>query len=96
MFRSIYSTFSKDGPRPSSAIIYLVIGMGSCLTAGPSLGEGFYKMGFKTTTEIAFPIWIFYLSLVIGWTSDLIFRGDVRGISHLFGEDLAGNRKEDG
>ena len=55
--------------------IYAAIAMGSCLLLyGALLGvRGFYQMGFKTTTEIAFPIWIFYLSLVIGFAILILF-----------------------
>jgi C4-dicarboxylate transporter DctQ subunit len=51
------------------AVIHLATGVGSCiLLYGAFLGvKGFYHMGFRTTTEIAFPIWIFYLALVIGF-----------------------------
>jgi len=51
------------------AVISLVTGVGSCiLLYGAVLGvKGFYHMGFRTTTEIAFPIWIFYLALVAGF-----------------------------
>ena len=51
------------------AAVYLVTGIGACfLLYGALLGvRGFYLMGFKTTTEIVFPIWIFYLSLALGF-----------------------------
>jgi C4-dicarboxylate transporter, DctQ subunit len=51
------------------AVIYLATGVGSCfLLYGAMLGvKGFYQMGLQTTTEIAFPLWVFYLSLVIGF-----------------------------
>ena len=51
------------------AVIYLATGVGSCfLFYGAMLGvKGFYQMGLGTTTEIAFPLWVFYLSLVIGF-----------------------------
>jgi len=60
-------------------IIYLVIGMGSCLLLyGAILGvKGFYQMGFKTTTEISFPIWVFYLSLVIGFGLLILFAAEM-------------------
>jgi TRAP-type C4-dicarboxylate transport system permease small subunit len=51
------------------AVIHLLIAMGSCVFLyGAVLGVmGFYRMGFRTTTEIAFPLWFFYVSLVIGF-----------------------------
>jgi C4-dicarboxylate transporter, DctQ subunit len=51
------------------AVISLATAVGSCvLLYGALLGvKGFYQMGFRTTTEIAFPIWFFYLSLVFGF-----------------------------
>jgi len=60
-------------------IIYLAIGMASCLLLyGAMLGvRGFYQMGLKTTTEIAFPIWIFYLSLVIGFGLLIFFAAEM-------------------
>jgi C4-dicarboxylate transporter DctQ subunit len=61
------------------AIIYLATGLGSCLLLyGATLGvKGFYQMGFRTTTEIAFPLWIFYLSLVIGFGLLILFAGEM-------------------
>lgn len=61
------------------AILYFVIGMSSCLLLyGSMLGvKGFYQMGFKTTTEIAFPIWIFYLSLVLGFGLLILFAAEM-------------------
>jgi len=83
------------------AIIYLVIGMGSCLLLfGALLGvRGFYQMGFKTTTEIAFPIWIFYLSLVLGFGLLILFSAEMfvgSVISLAKDPRSSGNRKEDG
>jgi TRAP-type C4-dicarboxylate transport system permease small subunit len=51
------------------AVIYLTTGVGSCfLLYGAMLGvKGFYQMGLRTTTEIAFPLWFFYLALAIGF-----------------------------
>ena len=82
------------------AIIYLVIGMGSgLLLYGAFLGvRGFYQMGFKTTTEIAFPIWIFYLSLVLGFGLLILFAAEMFvGSVISLAKDLrsSGNRKED-
>jgi TRAP-type C4-dicarboxylate transport system permease small subunit len=82
------------------SIIYLVIGMGSCLLLyGAILGvKGFYQMGFKTTTEISFPIWIFYLSLVIGFGLLIVFAAEMFvGSVISLAKDLrsSGNRKED-
>ncbi len=61
------------------AIIYLATGVGSCLLFyGAMLGvKGFYQMGFRTTTEIAFPIWIFYLSLVVGYGLLVFFAAEM-------------------
>jgi C4-dicarboxylate transporter DctQ subunit len=61
------------------AIIYLATGVGSCLLLyGAMLGvKGFYQMGFKTTTEIAFPVWIFYLSLVVGYGLLIFFAAEM-------------------
>lgn len=61
------------------AIIYLATGVGSCfLLYGAMLGvKGFYQMGLKTTTEIAFPLWVFYLSLVIGFALLILFAAEL-------------------
>jgi TRAP-type C4-dicarboxylate transport system permease small subunit len=61
------------------AIIYLATGVGSCfLLYGAMLGvKGFYQMGLKTTTEIAFPLWVFYLSLVIGFGLLALFAAEL-------------------
>jgi len=61
------------------AIIYLATGVGSCfLLYGAMLGvKGFYQMGLRTTTEIAFPLWVFYLSLVIGFGLLLLFAAEM-------------------
>lgn len=81
------------------AIIYLAIGMGSCLLLyGAILGvRGFYQMGLKTTTEIAFPLWIFYLSLVLGFGLLILFAAEMFvGSIISLAKDLrsSGNRKE--
>ena len=83
------------------AIIYLAVGMSSCLLLyGGILGvRGFYQMGLKTTTEIAFPIWIFYLSLVLGFGLLILFSAEMFvGSVISLAKDLrsSGNRKEDG
>jgi TRAP-type C4-dicarboxylate transport system permease small subunit len=83
------------------AIIYLAVGLSSCLLLyGAILGvRGFYQMGFKTTTEIAFPIWIFYLSLVIGFGLLILFSAEMFvGSIISLAKDLRSseNRKEDG
>ena len=73
-------TFLKGRPKVILiAITYLAIGMGSCLLLyGAILGvKGFYQMGFKTTTEIEFPMWIFYLSLVIGFGLLIFFAAEM-------------------
>jgi TRAP-type C4-dicarboxylate transport system permease small subunit len=75
--------------------------LSSCLLLyGAILGvRGFYKMGFKTTTEIALPIWIFYLSLVIGFGLLILFSAEmfVGSVVSLRKElHSSGNRKEDG
>ena len=82
-------------------IIYLVVGMASCLLLyWAILGvKGFYQMGLKTTTEIAFPIWIFYVSLVIGFGLLILFSAEmfVGSVVSLKKElHSSGNRKEDG
>jgi len=83
------------------AIVYLAVGLSSCLLLyGAILGvRGFYQMGFKTTTEIALPIWIFYLSLVIGFGLLILFSAEMFvGSVVSLRKDLhsSGNRKEDG
>jgi TRAP-type C4-dicarboxylate transport system permease small subunit len=93
-------TFLRGRPKVIlMAVTYLAIGMGSCLLLyGAILGvKGFYQMGFKTTTEIEFPMWIFYLSLVIGFGLLILFSvemfvGSIISLS----KDLrsSGNRKE--
>ncbi len=80
-------------------VIYAAIAMGSCLLLyGALLGvRGFYQMGFKTTTEIAFPIWIFYLSLVIGFAILILFSTEIflKSILSLKKESQTkGNREE--
>jgi len=73
-------TFLKGRARAVlEAFVYLVTGIGSCfLLYGALLGViGFYNMGFRTTTEIAFPIWIFYLSLVAGFGLLLFFAAEM-------------------
>jgi len=82
-------------------ITYLAVGMASCvLLYGAILGvRGFYQMGFKTTTEISFPIWIFYLSLAIGFGLLILFSGEMfvgTVISLTKDRRSSGNRKEDG
>jgi len=61
------------------AAVYLATGIGSSfLFYGAVLGvRGFYQMGLRTTTEIVFPIWIFYLSLAFGFAllTGLFFGG---------------------
>lgn len=95
-------TFLKGQARAIlMAIIYLAIGMGSCLLLyGAILGvRGFYQMGFKTTTEIAFPIWIFYLSLVFGFGLLILFSAEMfvgSIISLAKDRRFSGNRREDG
>jgi len=61
------------------AVIYLAVGMCSCILLYSALlgVKGFYHMGFRTTTEIAFPIWIFYLSLVIGFGILILFAAEM-------------------
>lgn len=61
------------------AVIHLATGVGSCfLLYGAMLGvKGFYQMGLGTTTEIAFPLWIFYLSLVIGFGLLVLFAAEM-------------------
>jgi len=61
------------------AFIYLATGVGSCfLLYGAMLGvKGFYQMGLGTTTEIAFPLWVFYLSLVIGFGLLVLFAAEM-------------------
>jgi C4-dicarboxylate transporter DctQ subunit len=61
------------------AIISLAAGVGSCfLLYGAMLGvKGFYQMGLRTTTEIAFPLWVFYLSLVIGFGLLVLFAAEM-------------------
>jgi len=61
------------------AVISLATGVGSCfLLYGAMLGvKGFYQMGLQTTTEIAFPLWVFYLSLVIGFGLLLLFAAEM-------------------
>jgi TRAP-type C4-dicarboxylate transport system permease small subunit len=81
--------------------IYVAIAMGSCLFLyGALLGvRGFYQMGFKTTTEIAFPIWIFYLSLVIGFAILILFSSEMflKSILSLKKDSQTkGNREEKG
>jgi len=81
------------------AIIYLAIGMGSCLLLyGAILGvRGFYQMGLKTTMEIAFPLWTFYLSLVFGFGLLILFAAEMFvGSIISLAKDLhsSGNRKE--
>jgi TRAP-type C4-dicarboxylate transport system permease small subunit len=81
--------------------IYAAIAMGSCLLLyGALLGvRGFYQMGFKTTTEIAFPIWIFYLSLVIGFSILILFSAEMflKSILSLKKDSQTkGNREEKG
>ena len=81
--------------------IYAVIAIGSCLLLfGALLGvRGFYQMGFKTTTEIAFPIWIFYLSLVIGFSILILFSAEMflKSIRSLKKDSQTkGNREEKG
>jgi TRAP-type C4-dicarboxylate transport system permease small subunit len=93
-------TFFKGRPKAIlMAIIYLMVGVGSCfLLYGAVLGvRGFYQMGFKTTTEISFPIWIFYLSLVIGFGLLILFSAEMFvGSVISLTKDLhpSGNRKE--
>jgi len=61
--------------------------------------RGFYQMGFKTTTEIAFPIWIFYLSLVIGFSILILFSAEMflKSIRSLKKDSQTkGNREEKG
>jgi TRAP-type C4-dicarboxylate transport system permease small subunit len=73
-------TFLRGRPKVIlMAVTYLAIGMGSCLLLyGAILGvKGFYQMGFKTTTEIEFPMWIFYLSLVIGFGLLILFSAEM-------------------
>ena len=83
------------------AIIYLATGVGSCfLLYGAMLGvKGFYQMGLGTTTEIAFPLWIFYLSLVVGYGLLVFFAAEmfVKSIISL-AVDLrpSGSEKENG
>ena len=57
------------------AAVYLATGIGSSfLFYGAVLGvRGFYQMGLRTTTEIVFPIWIFYLSLAFGFALLILF-----------------------
>jgi TRAP-type C4-dicarboxylate transport system permease small subunit len=83
------------------AIIYFATGAGSCvLFYAAMLGvRGFYQMGFRTTTEIAFPIWIFYLSLVLGYGLLIFFAAEmfVKSILYLAtGSGGSVSRKEDG
>jgi TRAP-type C4-dicarboxylate transport system permease small subunit len=61
------------------AVIYLAAGLGSFfLLYGAMLGvKGFYQMGLRTTTEIAFPLWVFYLSLVIGFGLLVFFAAEM-------------------
>jgi C4-dicarboxylate transporter, DctQ subunit len=61
------------------AVIYLATGIGSCiLLYGAMLGvKGFYQMGLKTTMEIAFPLWVFYLALVIGFGLLVLFAAEM-------------------
>ena len=61
------------------ALIYLATGIGACiLLYGAMLGvKGFYQMGLKTTMEIAFPLWIFYLALVIGFGLLFLFAAEM-------------------
>lgn len=61
------------------AAIYLATAVGSCmLLYGAVLGvKGFYQMGLRTTTEIAFPLWAFYLSLVIGFALLILFAAEM-------------------
>jgi len=61
------------------AVIYLATGVGSCfLLYGAMLGvKGFYQMGLRTTTEIAFPLWVFYLSLAIGFGLLVLFAAEM-------------------
>lgn len=83
------------------AAIPLLVGIGSCiLLYGAVLGvKGFYRMGFKTTTEIAFPMWIFYLALAIGFGLLILFAAEMFGKSIIsLAKDLrpSGSRKENG
>jgi C4-dicarboxylate transporter DctQ subunit len=61
------------------ALVYLATGIGSCvLLYGAMLGvKGFYQMGLKTTMEIAFPLWVFYLALVIGFGLLALFAAEM-------------------
>lgn len=61
------------------AAVYLATAVGSCfLLYGAVLGvKGFYQMGFRTTTEIVFPLWIFYLSLVFGFGFLIFFAAEM-------------------
>jgi len=61
------------------AAVYLATAMGTCfLLYGAVLGVmGFYQMGFRTTTEIVFPLWIFYLSLVLGFGLLVFFAAEM-------------------
>jgi len=83
------------------AVIYLATALGSCLLFyGALLGaKGFYQMGFRTTTEIAFPIWVFYLSLVLGFGLLIVFAAEmfVTSLISFFPDSpSAGSRKEKG
>lgn len=95
-------TFLKGRARDLLMIaIYVTIAIGSCIFLyGSLLGvRGFYQMGFKTTTEIAFPIWIFYLSLVIGFTIMILFSAEMFLESMLSlkkDSPTKGNREEKG
>ena len=95
-----FQSFSKDGPRPFSwpsstsqsgwVPVYLLY--------GAVLGvKGFYPDGFRTTTEIAFPMWIFYLALAIGFGLLILFAAEmfVESVISL-AKDLrsSGNRRE--
>jgi TRAP-type C4-dicarboxylate transport system permease small subunit len=82
-----------------TVLIYLAVTLGSCfLLYGALLGvRGFYRMGFTTTTEIVFPIWIFYLSLVIGFALLILCSAEmsVESIVSLAKDFRSyGNRKE--
>jgi TRAP-type C4-dicarboxylate transport system permease small subunit len=68
------------------AVIYLATAAGSCvLFYGALLGvKGFYQMGLRTTTEIAFPLWVLYLSLVIGFGLLFLFAAEMFVKSILF------------
>ena len=80
------------------AVISFAVGIGACiLLYGAVLGvKGFYRMGFKTTTEIAVPMWVFYLALVIGFGLLILFAAEMFAESIIsLAKDLrsSGNRR---